>query len=310
MAATGLFGAPRVPALPGLASYTGELLHAAAYRRPAAYTGKRVVVVGGGSSAIQIAVELAEVARVSLATRSPVEVRRAATARRGPAPLAALQPHRPAATRPTRRSVRRRPRRRPVHRRARFRRPERHDMLTTFTADGVRWSDGTHERVDNVFGAPATARHSSSCPRRPSSPTAGRQRRGISRTVPGLGYVGVPGQTGVASAMLRGVCPDAAHVVRQLQRHLATSHRGPVPVRSGAAMAEPTTDPTARLPQLVGALAARSKEGGVPPVTFVVTNTVAAATVGGVRALPLAVTAAVGAGLVLALVAVVQRRQV
>jgi hypothetical protein len=45
-------------------------------------------------------------------------------------------------------------------------------------------------------------------------------------------------------------------------------------------------------------------------VTFVVTNTVAAATVGGVRALPLAVTAAVGAGLVLALVAVVQRRQV
>jgi putative flavoprotein involved in K+ transport len=52
--------------------------------------------------------------------------------------------------------------------------------------------------------------------------------------VPGLGYVGVPGQTGVASAMLRGVGPDAAHVVRQLQRHLATSHRGPVPVPLGS----------------------------------------------------------------------------
>jgi hypothetical protein len=39
-------------------TYNGELLHTAAYRRPEAYTGQRVVVVGG-NSAIQIAVEFA-----------------------------------------------------------------------------------------------------------------------------------------------------------------------------------------------------------------------------------------------------------
>jgi putative flavoprotein involved in K+ transport len=150
MAATGLFGAPRVPALPGLASYTGELLHAAAYRRPEAYTAKRVVVVGGGNSAIQIAVELAEVARVSLATRSPLKMRRQR-------PLGVDLHHWLHYSRIDRL---------PLGRRAAASvgvlddgqytaalasgRPERHDMLTTFTADGVRWSDGTHERVDTV----------------------------------------------------------------------------------------------------------------------------------------------------------------
>ncbi|SFO60556.1 Flavin-binding monooxygenase-like [Geodermatophilus obscurus] len=54
-------------------TYNGELLHTAAYRRPDAYTGQRVVVGGGGNSAIQIAVELAQGAEVSLATRSPLE---------------------------------------------------------------------------------------------------------------------------------------------------------------------------------------------------------------------------------------------
>jgi putative flavoprotein involved in K+ transport len=150
IAATGLFGAPQVPALPGVAGYAGELLHAAAYRRPEAYTGKRVVVVGGGNSAIQIAVELAQVARVSLATRSPLTMRRQR-------PLGVDLHHWLHHSRIDRL---------PLGRRAAASvgvlddgqytaalasgRPERHDMLTTFTADGVRWSDGTHERVDIV----------------------------------------------------------------------------------------------------------------------------------------------------------------
>ena len=46
-------------------------------------------------------------------------------------------------------------------------------------------------------------------------------RRGVSRTMPGLGYVGVPGQTGVASAMLRGVGQAmAAHTLGRLDRAL------------------------------------------------------------------------------------------
>jgi putative flavoprotein involved in K+ transport len=42
------------------------------------------------------------------------------------------------------------------------------------------------------------------------------QDRGVSTTVPGLGYVGLEGQRGIASATLRGVGRDAEHVVRRL----------------------------------------------------------------------------------------------
>ncbi|MFD1530375.1 NAD(P)/FAD-dependent oxidoreductase [Pseudonocardia aurantiaca] len=59
VAATGSFARPHCPDLPGLAAYTGRVLHAAEYRSPAPFAGRRVVVVGAGNSAVQIAVELA-----------------------------------------------------------------------------------------------------------------------------------------------------------------------------------------------------------------------------------------------------------
>lgn len=74
VAATGSFGSPYRPALAGLADFSGPILHAAEYRSPEAFAGRRVLVVGGGNSAVQIAAELATVARVSLATRSPLKV--------------------------------------------------------------------------------------------------------------------------------------------------------------------------------------------------------------------------------------------
>ena len=61
IAATGCFGAPHVPALPG--NFRGRVLHAAGYRCPAPFAGQRVVVVGGGNSAVQIAVDLVGAAR-------------------------------------------------------------------------------------------------------------------------------------------------------------------------------------------------------------------------------------------------------
>ena len=73
IAASGGFGRPHRPQLPGERHYRGTLLHASEYRRPAGFAGRRVVVVGGGNSAVQIAHELATVARVTLATRSPLK---------------------------------------------------------------------------------------------------------------------------------------------------------------------------------------------------------------------------------------------
>ncbi|WP_238441982.1 hypothetical protein [Streptomyces pratensis] len=49
------------------------MLHAAEYRSPAPFAGRRVAVVGVGNSAVQIATELAGSARVTLSTRLPVK---------------------------------------------------------------------------------------------------------------------------------------------------------------------------------------------------------------------------------------------
>ncbi|GAA2398364.1 hypothetical protein GCM10010378_46050 [Streptomyces viridochromogenes] len=73
VAASGSFGRPHRPVLPGLEEFTGQVLHAADYRSPAPLAGRRVVVVGAGNSAVQIAAELAQTARVTLATRAPVK---------------------------------------------------------------------------------------------------------------------------------------------------------------------------------------------------------------------------------------------
>lgn len=73
VAASGSFGNPHLPALPAQDTYGGEVRHVAHYRRPEPYAGKRVVVVGAGNSAVQVAHELAAHARVTLATRAPIQ---------------------------------------------------------------------------------------------------------------------------------------------------------------------------------------------------------------------------------------------
>jgi putative flavoprotein involved in K+ transport len=69
VAASGSFANPYRPCFAGQESFTGELLHVAEYRNPARFAGRRVVVVGAGDSAAQVANELAPVAHVTLATR-------------------------------------------------------------------------------------------------------------------------------------------------------------------------------------------------------------------------------------------------
>lgn len=72
VAASGSFSNPYRPSLPGEDAFTGELSHAADYRNPRPYAGRRVVVVGAGDSAAQIANELASVATVTVAVRHPM----------------------------------------------------------------------------------------------------------------------------------------------------------------------------------------------------------------------------------------------
>jgi hypothetical protein len=59
----------------------------------------------------------------------------------------------------------------------------------------------------------------------------GADRAGRGLTVPRLGYVGLPGQTGPASATVRGSGPDARRIVRWLQCSLTPDPLVPEPCR-------------------------------------------------------------------------------
>ncbi|MGW7069963.1 flavin-containing monooxygenase [Streptomyces sp. NPDC054855] len=79
--ATGYNHTPHVPDWPGRDTYTGELVHASAYRDPAPYAGKDVLVVGVGNTGAEIAVDLVAggAARVRLAVRTAPHIVRRST---------------------------------------------------------------------------------------------------------------------------------------------------------------------------------------------------------------------------------------
>lgn len=221
IAATGGFSNPYHPHLPGLERFTGHVLHAADYRNPAQFADQRVIVVGAGNSAVQIAAELAEHATVTLATRRPVrwfpqrplgrdlhwwlKVTRLDTSAVGRllvggnsgAPVLDDGRYRAALAAGT---------------------PPRRTMFTDLHERTVTWSDGSIDHVDAIILATGY---------RPDLPYLAclgaldadgrpRHRRGVSTTHPGLGYVGLEMQRSFASASLRGVGADARHVVSQL----------------------------------------------------------------------------------------------
>ena len=67
---------PRIPELPGADGFTGEQLHSSDYRNPRPYQGKKVLVMGSGSSGMEIAHDLAAggAAKVWLAVRNPPNI--------------------------------------------------------------------------------------------------------------------------------------------------------------------------------------------------------------------------------------------
>jgi cation diffusion facilitator CzcD-associated flavoprotein CzcO len=70
--ATGHQHTPWIPAWPGREQFAGRLLHSAEYRNPSAFHGADVLVVGPGSSGMEIAYDLADsgAARVRVAIRT------------------------------------------------------------------------------------------------------------------------------------------------------------------------------------------------------------------------------------------------
>ncbi len=218
--ATGSFKNPNMPQLPGQAQFEGQIIHAAEYRNPMPYTGQRVIVVGGGNTAVQIGVELAQMANVTIASRKPISYMpqhilgkdvhfwltrsgidklplgqwfgfsmKESVLDQGKYQAALKQEH-----------------------------PDRRPMFTAFKEDGVVWENGRFEKVDAIIYATGY---------RPNLPFLcdldalddthrPQEKGGVSQTVPGLYFVGLPWQRSHRSATLRGVGSDAAYVVLQL----------------------------------------------------------------------------------------------
>jgi putative flavoprotein involved in K+ transport len=217
--ATGGFATPNWPKIPGENTFKGTTLHAYAYRNPTGYEGKRIVVVGGGNSAVQIAAELADCADVTLATREPIKYL--------PARLLGLDLHywlwltRFDRTRLFNGGGT------PVLDDGTYKatiaagRPRHRAMFSRYTENGVVWPDGEENEINTVIYATGYRPTAGFLGELPGALDVGgrpRQHNGIADLVPGLFFVGIPNQRSLASATLRGVGPDAAYIVRAMKR--------------------------------------------------------------------------------------------
>lgn len=153
--ATGTWGQPFMPHYPGADDFAGRQLHTVEYAGPEEFAGQRVLVVGGGASAVQILADLAPYAQTRWVTRrEPVwpedpfgpDEGRAAVAlveervRRGLPPQSVV-------------SVTGLMLREQEQDAAAAGVYERHPMFARLTPDGAEWPDGHAERFDAVLWA-------------------------------------------------------------------------------------------------------------------------------------------------------------
>lgn len=227
VAASGTFGNPYVPLLPGRGDFTGETLHVADYRRPDKYAGQRVVVVGGGNSAVQVGYELAQVATVTLVTRHRLnlvyqrpdgrDLHHLLVAGFDHLPVEWFAPFAMGGL---------------VIDIGGYRQAleagvlDQRPMFSAFDGNEVVWEDGTREPADTVIFATGYRPDLGFLRSLDALDDTGMPRHlgGISTTCPGLAYVGLEFQRSFASNTLRGVARDAEHIMPPLAAYAAGFH--------------------------------------------------------------------------------------
>lgn len=222
--ASGAFTKPSIPDIAGITDYNGMILHSKDYRNGEAFRNKRVIVVGGGNSAVQIAVELANTAYVTIATRSPLKfvpqliwgkdihfwltltgLDKSAMGKRllkkssdgvidkGIYQNAIAQ-----------------------------NKPNPKKMFQKFTTTGVVWEDNTHEAVDAVIFATGYIPNFAYLNELNVLDESGKplEKNGINQSSEKIHFVGLPWQTSISSATIRGSGKDAKLVVQSLTKEL------------------------------------------------------------------------------------------
>jgi cation diffusion facilitator CzcD-associated flavoprotein CzcO len=152
--ATGTWRRPFVPFYPGQETFGGEQLHTVDYPGAEHFRGRRVLVVGGGASAVQFLGELRPVTDTVWVTRSEPVWRDQVEQFDGRAAIA-LVAHRVRQGLPPRSVVSvtgigLRPQEQEAARLGAY---ERRPMFARIEHDGVRWADGSFEPVDVILWA-------------------------------------------------------------------------------------------------------------------------------------------------------------
>jgi putative flavoprotein involved in K+ transport len=108
--------------------------------------------------------------------------------------------------------------------------PDARPVFARLDGHEAVWADGERERIDAVILATGYRPELGYLHATGALDADGRplHRRGVSSTVPGLGYAGLEHQRSFASATVRGVGRDAEYVV---QRLVAQRQRSPAPTR-------------------------------------------------------------------------------
>lgn len=154
--ATGTWTHPFWPHYPGAETFLGQQLHTADYQGPAEFAGKHVVVVGGGSSAVQLLSEIADVTDTTWVTRRPPvfidepfthEYGREIIARVDARVRAGLPPESVVAAT----DLTLTPEVLDAQRRGILDRHPMYPMFDRITRAGVAWDDGTHLPADVIF---------------------------------------------------------------------------------------------------------------------------------------------------------------
>ncbi len=222
--ATGSFNNPFIPNIQGREVFQGKTLHSSEYRNPQPYHNQRVIVIGGGNSAVQIAVELSKVSQTTLSVRQPIKfVKQRLLGRDIHYWLKVFGFD----TFPFWRFGKTAPRSNAVNDIGGYKdriskgSPEQRLMFTSFYEDGVIWPDGEREPVDTIIYATGYRPHLPYMKLLGALDGEGMplQKAGIS-SIPGLYFVGLEGQRSFASATLRGVGEDAEYVVKKLLHHM------------------------------------------------------------------------------------------
>jgi cation diffusion facilitator CzcD-associated flavoprotein CzcO len=151
-----------VPYYPGQGSFRGEQLHPVDYPGAEHFRGKRVLVVGGGASAVQLLGEIRPVTETLWVTRHEPVWRDATEDFDGRAAIALVEERvrrgLPPASVVSVTGIGLRPQEQEAARLGAY---ERRPMFARIEPDGVRWADGTFEPVDVILWAtgfrPATS---------------------------------------------------------------------------------------------------------------------------------------------------------